>query len=195
MAVEYELKFQCSRETLQAIPADFSGSQRQYAMQTTYYDTPSGAVSARRYTLRHRMENETHVCTLKTPAVGSGRNEMEVFCEHIQQAIPYFCEQGAPADFADLVKEGLIPICGARFRRVAIDVTYGDCMLELALDQGVLLGGGKELPFCEVEVELKSGSPEGADLFALELANRYGLTPEPKSKFKRALQLYKGEVK
>ena len=65
--------------------------------------------------------------------------------------------------------------------------------LELALDRGVLLGGGKEIPLCEVEVELKSGAPEDAVAFAETMAKDFGLRPEHKSKFRRALALSKGE--
>jgi len=66
-------------------------------------------------------------------------------------------------------------------------------IVELALDEGILMGGGKEIPLCEVEVELKSGDIRFCDLFAKTLAARFGLTPETKSKFRRALALYKGE--
>ena len=63
--------------------------------------------------------------------------------------------------------------------------------MEIALDEGVLLGGGKELPLCELEVELKEGSREAMDAFAAQIAEIYGLQPERKSKFARAIALYK----
>ena len=65
--------------------------------------------------------------------------------------------------------------------------------MELALDRGVLLGGGREVALCEVEVELKDGQPEAAVAFAQELAEKFGLRPEQKSKFRRALALAEGE--
>ena len=55
--------------------------------------------------------------------------------------------------------------------------------------EGILAGGGRQLPLCEVEVELKSGSREAAALYALSLAARHGLEQEPKSKFARAKAL------
>ena len=61
--------------------------------------------------------------------------------------------------------------------------------MELALDQGVLLGKEQELAFAEVEVELKSGSEAAATAFAEALAARFSLIPEPKSKVQRALEL------
>ena len=63
--------------------------------------------------------------------------------------------------------------------------------MEIALDEGVLTGGGKELPLCELEAELKEGSREAMDAFAEELAQIYGMQAESKSKFARAIALYK----
>lgn len=195
MAIEYELKFQAEEAVLEQILAEYGQYPcQQYQMETTYYDTPSGALSARHYTLRRRMENENSVCTLKTPAEGNGRNEQETSCDNILKAIPIFCQTGAPEDFGQLVQEGLIAVCGAKFHRTAITLQLEDCCLELALDRGILTGGGKEIPLCEVEVELKEGERVSADLFALLLSSQYRLTVQRYSKFRRALALYKGEA-
>ena len=80
-------------------------------------------------------------------------------------------------------------VFAARFTRRAALTNAGEGTVELALDWGVLLGGGKELPFAEVEVELKQGSDADAIAFAQSLAARFRLTPEPKSKIRRALAL------
>ena len=194
MAVEYELKFRGRPEVFPEILARYPGEIQEYEMETTYYDTPSGALSARRYTLRQRMENGESVCTLKTPAIGYGRQEWELRCDCLTDALPVFCTMGAPKDFEHAIREGIQSICGAKFHRIAITLSYSDCTLELALDQGILTGGGKTVPLCEVEVELKQGQTQAADIFALDLAERYCLLPETQSKFRRALALYKGEV-
>lgn len=192
MGAEYELKYQAKEACQAAIEAEFSGHWESIAMQTTYYDTPSGSLSAKRYMLRKRFENGVSVCTLKTPA-GNARGEWETECEDIHAAITELLAMGAPEDLAALAKEGLVPICGAKFTRLAKTLTLPDCTVELALDQGVLLGGRKEEALCEAEVELKDGTPAACDTFARELADRFGLVAEKKSKFARALRLYKGE--
>ena len=66
-------------------------------------------------------------------------------------------------------------------------------MAELALDSGVLLGGGKEIALQEVELELKAGSEEALLALAKTVAAAYELTPEQASKFRRALTLAQGE--
>ena len=58
MGVEYEWKFSAEPELLSAIGKAYPGNQATFQMETTYYDTPSGALSARHYTLRRRMEND-----------------------------------------------------------------------------------------------------------------------------------------
>ena len=193
MGVEYEWKFRATPEILQAIDRAVPGESCTYRMQTTYYDTPEEALSQRHYTLRTRLENGTSVCTLKAPLKGFGRGEWDLVCEDIQAAIPELCKLGGPAELMELTAGGVKPICGARFTRIAKTVELDDCVLELALDQGVLTGGERELPLCEVEVELKTGEPARCDAYARQLAVAFELKPEKKSKFRRGFALYKGE--
>lgn len=191
MGIEYELKFRADAQALAAIVSAYSQYPcQQFQMETTYYDTPTDALSARHYTLRRRMENDKSVCTLKTPAAGIGRKELEIACDDIFLAAKQFCQLEAPEDFPELIRTGLIPVCGAKFNRTAITVVLEDAVVELALDTGVLTGGNQTQPLCEVEVELKAGSKEAADLFAAILANQYSLAREHKSKFCRANALY-----
>lgn len=193
MGIEYELKFRATEEILQKVAADHPEGHTHFHMQTTYYDTPSGGLSARHYTLRRRMENDKSVCTLKTPADNDSRQELELKCEDIHEAVSRFAQMGAPEDFLSVTAEGIAPICAAEFHRTAITLTFPDCTMELALDRGTLTGGERTAPLCELEVELKEGTPFSVQVFALELVNRYGLIPEKYSKFRRALALYKGE--
>ncbi len=193
MGIEFELKFRTDPQTLLAMDREIKGKTAEYEMETTYYDTPDGALSRRHYTLRRRQENEKAVCTLKTPAKGLGRQEFEVESATIQEAIPVLCKLSKIEDLPLLLKEGVLPVCGARFTRIAKTVTLQDCVVEVALDQGVLTGGGRQEPLCEAEVELKSGSRQGAVLYAMELTAAYGLEQEKRSKFYRARALAEGE--
>ena len=191
MGAEYELKFRADRETLQSIYTTFPARWQTIRMETTYYDTPDRALSARRWTLRRRMENTVSICTLKTPGEGAERKEWEVACEDVKAAIPELCKLGGPLELMALSKNGLIPACGARFTRRAGMFTLRDCAFELALDEGVLCAGEKEIPLCELEAEHKSGDRSAMEAYATELAALYGLQAEPLSKFARALALCK----
>lgn len=193
MGVEYELKYKATPAQLALLRQSVPGPERSISMLTTYYDTSDGALSARNYTLRRRLENGVSVCTLKAPIPGRGRGEWETACQRVEDAIEILCKLGAPQELAVLVQPGVIPICGAEFTRIAKDVILPGFAAELALDQGRLFSAGKQLPLSEAELELKSGSAEAMDAFAAKLAAAMGLAPEQRSKFRRALALYRGE--
>ncbi len=192
MGVEFEVKFRATPEILEQLRRDIPGQEEQYQMQTTYYDTPSGAFSARHCTLRRRMENGRSVCTLKTPAGGIGRKEWETECDSIETALKELCKPEENRELLVLAQEGLIPVCGAKFTRIAKTVNIGDGTAELALDRGILMGGGKEIPLCEIEVERKTCGEMECLTYASCLKSRYGLQREEQSKFRRAFALYKG---
>lgn len=188
MGREFELKYKATAEQLAEIRKQYEGFET-ITMETTYFDNPAGDFGRMHWTLRRRMENGVSVCTLKTDLVGGGRGEWEVECGNILDAVPLLIAIGAPEYLKELVTEGVSPVCGARFTRQAAKAPAGSGIVEIALDQGVLLGGGKEEPFAEAEVELKSGTDQDATLFAAALAARFGLIPEPKSKLRRARAL------
>ena len=189
MGREFELKFTAAPEVLPRIRAAFPGEWQSIAMETAYYDTPEGLLGKRRWTLRRRYENGNSICTVKTPCADGGRGEWETVCHRIEDAIPELCKLGCPNELLALTSGGLCHICGAKFTRQALTVEENGCILELALDEGVLLGGGREAPLCEVEVELKSGTDGDALAFAQILARKFALRPEAKSKYLRALEL------
>lgn len=192
MGIEFELKFRATPAVLDKVAAEVTGPLQHYDMATSYYDTQSRALKQVHYTLRQRRENGVSVCTLKTPAGGLGRREYELRCDTIEEALAELCKLPELSQLAALTAQGVRPVCGARFERRAITVTLADCTVELALDQGVLTGGGVELPLCELEVELKAGDRQSAILYARLLAAKYGLEPETLSKFQRATMLAEG---
>ena len=189
MGREFELKYGATPEILTSISEKWQNWE-EISMETTYFDTIDGCLSTKHCTLRCRMENGISVCTMKTPGDGHSRGEWDLqapWCE--ETANHLFSAAGqAPNPF-----EALHALCGARFTRLAKTLELDDCTVEIALDQGVLLGGGKEIPLCEMEVELKSGSEETAVEWAICLASEFGLKAEHQSKFRRAIQLVKGE--
>lgn len=189
MATEFELKYRCSPDVHSRILAAFPGAWTQTPMSTTYYDTADGRLSRHHWTLRHRREGGRDVCTLKTPAPGGARDEWELECSDIARAIPRLAEASGCEELTALAAQGLAAVCGARFTRRSCLLTPDGCTAELALDEGVLLGGEREIPLCETELELKSGDPEALLAFAAAFQAEFGLSIEPKSKFARAKAL------
>ena len=191
MSVEYELKYKVTEAQWAALAADFPGDPRICRMHTRYYDTPERCLSRRKLTLRLRMENDIPVCTLKTPEKAGGRGEYEVSAPDIREALPELCKLAGLTELLPLLGD-LREVCGARFTRQAVDVVLPQLTVEMALDRGVLTGGGREQALLEAEFELKSGSWEELRIFGLLLEKRLGLIPEGKSKFRRALDLAEG---
>ena len=194
--LEYKLAVPDTR-TLEAILFDKEvaevrqGNYRLLDMATIYYDTKDRALSARKWTLRLRQENFDLVATVKTPA-GEDHTRGEWSCPavSIEEALVSLVKQGAPAELTELTKDGVLPLCMARFSRKACEITFADgTVCELAGDVGAVCAGQKESPLCEIEVELKEGDADMAKAFADELCERFGLQEEPLSKFCRAAAL------
>ncbi|MBE6920487.1 MAG: CYTH domain-containing protein [Ruminococcaceae bacterium] len=189
MGREFELKYKATAQALRQIRALWQGWE-EISMETTYFDTPEGALSAKHCTLRRRMENGISVCTMKTPISGFGRGEWDVQAAWSGETV---AELFAKAGQEPIPFESLTAVCGARFTRLAKTVELPGCTVEIALDEGVLLGGGREIPLCELEVELKAGTEDAAIAWAQHLAEKFGLQAESQSKFRRASLLAKGE--
>ena len=193
IGIEFELKFSATPEALEALRQTVPGNESVFSMETTYYDTPDNALSRLNCTLRRRKENKRSVCALKMPAEGGGRREFELEAPDIESALSELCKLSGFEQLSSLAAKGVVAVCGARFTRIAKLLQPEGCSIELALDSGVLIGGGKEIPLCEVEFEQKGGSREAVCAFATALAGVYQLIPEHRSKFARALSLAQGE--
>lgn len=189
MGREFELKYEATPEILSQMQIQFENFET-ISMETTYFDTPDGALSAGKCTLRRRLENGLCICTLKTPGDGHGRGEWDRVGEWSPEAVAdLFAKAGlAPVPFRLLEN-----VCAARFTRLATHIHLPNATLELALDEGVLLGGGRKQSLCEVEAELKEGSEAAVTAWAEALAAQYGLRPQSKSKFRRAKELAQGD--
>lgn len=188
MGREFELKYRATPEDLKEIQREY-GTFTSITMETVYYDTPDRDMKRLRWTLRRRLENGTSVCSLKTPGDGIRRGEWETEGDAMDAALPALARLGAPEELQQLTAKGISPVCGARFVRLAALISLPTGTVELALDEGILLGAGKEVPLCEVEVELKAGSDDAALAFGAALAEKYHLTPETKGKVERAMAL------
>ncbi len=189
MGRELELKYVATPEKLAAF-SQMWDSWQTISMETTYFDTEDGTLSAQHCTLRRRMENGISVCTMKTPIAGLGRGEWEISAAWCAETV---AKLFADAGRTPIAFENLHPVCGAKFTRRAKTLQLGDCTVEIALDEGVLMGGGREIPLCELEVEFKAGSESAALLWTKALAAKFRLQKESRSKFHRASLLVKGE--
>lgn len=189
MGREFELKYAATPEKLAAISHMWEKWET-LSMETTYFDTEDGVLSAQHCTLRCRMENGVSVCTMKTPIAGFGRGEWDKIALWCGETVAELFEKSGRKPIAF---DALHPVCGAKFTRRAKTVEIPGCTVEIALDEGILMGGGREIPLCELEVEVKAGSENAAIAWAKNLAEKLDLQAETRSKFRRASLLAKGE--
>lgn len=201
MATEFEIKLRAGNvRQLEKILKDpqVAGRAleklREIHMKTTYYDTADGALTARRWMLRVRQENEKSVVTMKTPGVGYARGEWECEGDSPEAAIETLIGRGAPEELRELCAPGLQMVCGASFIRLTQPLRLsGKTTCEICADGGELLGGKRREPFCELELELSRGSENELLAFSRALASKYFLAEEQKSKFVRARRLADGK--
>jgi CHAD domain-containing protein len=159
-----------------------------------YLDTSDGRVLNGGYALRLRSEGDSVLVTLKGLGDASGavhrRDEQEVALPEWTSDVTEWPEGSARALALELTGgrelQHLFELAQRRARREVMD---GERLVaELSLDDVRAAVGRRPAFYYEVEVELAPDGTE-ADLAALSEALQmgWGLAPEPRSKFQRAL--------
>jgi len=157
---EVELKFACGTEDLAAVLAAApAGDDADAELISVYFDTADLALQKAGVSLRVRESKGRRVQTLKR-GEGLAREEYEASIEGLAPdpelgPLPGLMPAGAR----------LKPAFNVRVSRRQRLVRIGGAEIELALDQGEVVGGDSSTPICEVELELKAGAPEA--LFSL----------------------------
>ena len=164
-----------------------------------YYDSPEGLLLAASFSCRLRSQGEQILATLKGLGAADGavhrRAEHEVVLPS-EMLDPADWPPGAARDLALELTGGtpLQPLFDLKQTRDKRDLMDGERRVaEVSLDEVHADFGKRSSCYYEMEVELV---PEGTedDLFrvAAELQGEHGLTPEPYSKFERALSARQG---
>jgi inorganic triphosphatase YgiF len=163
---EVELKFACGKEDLAAVLAAAPpGDDDAAELISVYFDTPDLALQKAGASLRVRESQGRRVQTLKR-GEGLAREEHEASIEGLAPdpelgPLPGLMPAGA----------SLRPAFNVRVSRRQRLVRCAGAEIELALDQGEVVGGDASTPICEVELELKSGPAEALFTLARTLAN------------------------
>lgn len=163
-------------------------------MDAVYYDTESGEMDRRQWSLRLRRENGVSAASCKTAGERDGamisRGEWQVFAEDWETALPLLAAAGAPEELRSLYWGDLVPQCSVRFVRTAAPLRLPDgSTAEMALDRGTLSAGEKQEALLEMELELLTGEPGEMIRLAAHLESRHALSKELNSKYARALRL------
>lgn len=166
--------------------------------RNVYFDTADGRLAAARSGLRVREVGGRRIATVKTGGEVRGglhtreEYEVELGAEDAPAAWP-----DSPARDVALALTGgapLAPIVLVATRRHVVHVWRADSLVaELSLDAGAITAGGRELPFRELEIELRPGGDQrDVEALALLIAEHAPLLSEGRSKLARGLELLRG---
>jgi triphosphatase len=205
---EFELKFQVDPQHRAAVESAVArGNSRRERLQARYYDTEDRALAAQRIVLRIRKEGRRWVQTAKAPGGNAlERHEHNVEIEtaksddvplprlerHAGTPVGALIDKALRAAGQAPAEALLMPTYGTDIRRTTREMRTGDARVELAYDRGEVRSGDRSHPVCELEIELKSGSPQSLLELARRWRVRYGLSLDTVSKAARGERLALG---
>lgn len=199
--MEVELKFQVPAGRRAALQrAVGTRSARVTHLQALYADTSDRRLAAAGLALRLRKEGRTWVQTLKGRGDGlAHRLEHEVRLP-AQNGVPSIdparhagTAVGAQLEAALGPGGGdggqLVEVLRTDIRRTHRRVASGGAVIEIALDQGELVAGGRRAAVHEIEFELISGPPGALPMLAERWVRKHGLWWDVRTKAERGQRL------
>lgn len=156
-AYEIELKFLCEPADIPALLAALPpGEAAEAEMCATYFDTPDRRLRHQQAGLRLRDEPGGRRQTLKAGR-GLKRREEEIAVEGEGLDLTHVA-------LVDLIgpddAKRLEPLFEVKVNRTLRLMQVGAAQIESAIDQGEIRAGRRKRRLCELELELKSGSPQ-----------------------------------
>lgn len=206
--IEFELKFQVDAQQRAAVEAAVArGHSQRTRLQARYFDTADGALAAQKLVLRVRKEGKNWIQTAKAPADGPlqrHEHNADLRIERAGEVPPPRIERHEGTPVGALIAKALraaghepadavlVPLYLTDIRRTLREMRTGDARVELAFDRGEVRAGEQLHAVCELEIELKSGSPQSMLELARRWCMRYGLWLDTVSKSARGERLAKG---
>lgn len=195
-AFELELKLECEISDCDTLvdrgsPIPVAVWDRQH-LRATYFDTPERRLASEGFVLRIRSEDGDLVQTVKAasgPSTGLfARGEWEKALAEHQLSLG---EDAGPIGtlFGPDVIERIGPLFTTDVdRRVGLCDQLG-ARIEIACDSGAVLAGERELPLCEIELELVEGDASALFTLARAIAERCKVRLGVESKSDRGFRL------
>ncbi len=174
------------------------GSFETIDMYAVYYDTPDRKLTEAGIAVRVRREGEYYVATVKDKgnSIEGMHQRKEINVRLSDEAlikepdVTIFSESDAYEQLVEIAgKDKLVPVLSMIFERREVRVDTGDAISMLSFDDGEIKAGNKAIPIMEMEIELYSGSVEALRDYGEEIAEKFDLVPEDRSKFARGYAL------
>ncbi|MBO9513469.1 MAG: CYTH and CHAD domain-containing protein [Variovorax sp.] len=205
---EFELKFQVSAQQRAAVEAAVGrGRSHVTRLRARYFDTADGALAAQHIVLRLRKEGRTwqqtakapgevllerHEHNVELPPVGAREQPVPRIERHDGTPVGVLIHQALREAGHDPATVELVALYGTDVHRVTREMRTGDARVELAFDRGEVRSDDRSHALCELEIELKSGSPQSLLELARRWRHRYALWIDTVSKSALGERLAKG---
>ena len=199
---EMEIKLSASKESLKKLldssllkAAMVPDSLQEKELENYYYDTASYKLFHEGIAYRIRKIDAGYVATVKTDdASQSGFSERKEYNVPVEEAIPTlegFTELGLTTDLKKLLAEEELQILFKVLvrRQIRLLQITPETLLEMAIDKGNIIVGKKKEKIEEIEFEIVKGTKSDLFEFVAALAMEIPLFIEPRSKFKRGIDL------
>lgn len=201
MGTETELKLSIAPEMVEALLCHplLATPPRQQHLANTYFDTEDLALTRQQIAVRERQVGGQTLLTVKTAGQShnglSQRQEWEGSTQPGQFNFGVLVDQPELATVLTGLARRLVPVFTTDFERLSWQIPLDGSTIEVALDRGTIhVRRGeqyKELPICEVELELKSGHADALGTLAAQLQTTVKLVPTDVSKAARGYALFK----
>jgi len=208
--IEFELKFKVDANRREAVEAAVErGRSYRKRLRARYFDTADGALAARRIVLRLRKEEGSWIQTAKAPTGDPlARHEHNVelppmrasevplpdLARHRGSPVGALIDKALRQAGLDPETAELVPLYGTDVWRTTREMHSGDALVELAFDVGSVRAGDRSHALCELEMELKHGSPAAMLELCRRWCTRYGLWLDTVSKSAQGERLAQGIV-
>ncbi len=203
-AAEIELKLLVPPRAVRRLAAHrlLRGQERpaKHRLYSIYFDTPAHDLRRQGIALRLRREGRRWVQTVKGGGTAQGglhqRAEVEMEVGGPALDLSQIANAGLAEAFSSASLHGkLKPVLITDFTRsVRVLTPDPGTRIEACIDRGVIRSGKRFEPLAEVELELKSGSPQQLYSLALNLAKDLPLSLENRSKAERGYALARGKA-
>ena len=172
-----------------------SGKSKSQLLVTTYFETQEKDLARRGVTLRIRQADDERIQTVKSARASGVANSRGEWEWRVESATPDLrLLKSAPiADlFADVSEDRLEPVVVTDVTRTTQVLEVDGDIVEAALDLGSIIAGKAKQDICELELELREGTPLSLYRLALELNSAIPFDIEVESKAARGFRLKEG---
>jgi inorganic triphosphatase YgiF len=200
---EVELKLSCRPATARSLVSLLTelthGAPRTVRLQNTYYDTQEQALRQHGSALRIRRQGKLLLQTVKCNGSVKGGLSSRPEWESPYRGQFDFSEVTDTAVRSQLEalskQPGLQATLSTDFKRDQWEYWPAeDTHIQIMLDRGKIVAGSRQMPICELELELVSGDARYLFALAQRLCKEAALFPAPLSKAARGSLLLDGET-